>query len=76
MRLWAYGLKSALHPVSESLCWGSDDSGGFLSARYFVTIGGEDWSRRCALTWLLPDVLEHESFTWERAGWLLSEPQC
>ncbi|GFX00439.1 hypothetical protein TNCV_2090891 [Trichonephila clavipes] len=40
---------------------------------YFMTIGGKDWSGRWGLTWLLPDVLKVESFTWERAGWLLSD---
>ncbi|GFT73559.1 hypothetical protein TNCV_4021601 [Trichonephila clavipes] len=38
-----------------------------------MTIGEEDWSGRCGLTWLLTDVLEVECFTWERAGWLLSD---
>ncbi|GFU22654.1 hypothetical protein TNCV_2317901 [Trichonephila clavipes] len=40
---WVYGLKSALHPISESLM-GKRQYWSFLSARYFVTNGGEDWS--------------------------------
>ncbi|GFV47108.1 hypothetical protein TNCV_198031 [Trichonephila clavipes] len=27
----------------------------------------EDWSGKCGLTWLRPDVLEAVSFAWERA---------
>ncbi|GFV04653.1 hypothetical protein TNCV_295301 [Trichonephila clavipes] len=38
-----------------------------------MTIGGEDRPGRCGLTWLLPDLLKAESFTWERAGWLFSD---